>query len=93
MKYFIKQLKKELKKHSFDYLLLTTAGIFFLISIRMFQGERLSMFIMLTAFTSFYIIWGMYHHIIEDTLQLRSMLEYILIGFTVLFLIKALILF
>ena len=93
MKHFTRHLKKELTKHSFDYLLLTTAGIFFLISLRMFQGERLSEFIMLFAFTSFYILWGMYHHIIEGTLHLRNVLEYILIGFTVLFLIKVLIFF
>ena len=92
MDHFLKHLKKELKKHSFDYLILFTAGVFFLISLHLFQGERLSEFIMLLAFTSFYILWGMYHHIIEDTLQLRSMIEYILIGFTVLFLIKILIL-
>lgn len=91
MNHFLKHLQKELKKHSFDYLLLATAGVFFLISLRMFQGERMSEFIMLFAFTSFYILWGMYHHIIEDSLNLRSVLEYILIGFTVLFLIKVLI--
>ncbi len=92
MKHLIIQVKKEFRRHSFDYLLLTTAGIFFLITLRLFQGERLNEFILLFAFTSFYILWGMYHHIIEDTLQLRSMLEYILIGFTVLFLIKILLL-
>ncbi len=92
MKHFWRQLKKELKKHSFDYLLLVTAGIFFLISLHLFQGERLLEFIMILVFTSFYILWGMYHHTIEDTLHLRSMIEYILIGFIVLFLIKILLL-
>jgi len=36
----IKYLNHEVKKHTFDYLLLVTAGIFFLVSINIFKGER-----------------------------------------------------
>lgn len=83
--------KKEIKKHSFDYLLLLTAGVFFLLAVNLFKGERLLEFIILFAFVSFYIIWGIYHHIIEETLHLKTVLEYILIAFTVLFLVKIII--
>lgn len=86
------KIKKGLNKHWFDYLLLVTAGVFFLLSLRLFQGERLIEFIILLSFTSFYIIWAIYHHIIEDTLHLKVVLEYILIGFIVLFLMKLIIL-
>jgi hypothetical protein len=82
---------KELQKHVFDYLLLFTAGLFFLVSLSVFKGERLIEFIILFAFTSLYIIWGIYHHIIEDTLHLKTVIEYILIGFTIMFLMKIII--
>jgi len=91
MKYLAHHLKKEVKSHIFDYLFLVTAGIFFLVAVNVFKGERLLEFIILLAFTSFYIIWGIYHHIIEDSLHLKIVIEYILIAFTILFLLKIII--
>jgi len=92
MKYLITYFKKEIKGSALDYLLLMTAGIFFLVSINVFKGERLLEFIILLAFTSFYIIWGISHHIIKDTLHLKTVIEYILIAFTIIFLLKIIIL-
>ena len=92
MKHFIIQLKKEFGRGLFDYLLLITAGIIFLISLNLFKGERLMEFIILFIFISFYILWGIYHHIIEDSLHLKIVVEYILIAFTVMFLLKIIIL-
>jgi len=89
--HLIKQIQKEFKKHPFDYLLFLTVCVFFVLALNIFKGERLLEFIILLAFVSFYIIWGIYHHIIENTLHLKVVLEYVLIGFTVLFLIKILI--
>jgi len=91
MRHFLLYLKKEIKKHLFDYLLLISAGVFFILALNIFRGERLIDFIILLAFTSFYIIWGIYHHIISNTLHLKIVLEYVLIGFTMLFLLKMLI--
>lgn len=90
-KHVLSHVKKEMKSHVFDYLLLITAGIFFIVALNLFRGERLLEFIVLLAFSSFYIIWGMYHHVITDSIKLRTVLEYILIGFTVIFLLKILI--
>ncbi len=92
MKHLVKLIKKEVNKHTFDYLLFATAGIFFIVSLNLFKGERLLEFIILLSFISFYIIWGIYHHIIENTLRFKIVLEYVLIGFTILFLLKILIL-
>lgn len=92
MNHAIKHIKKEFTKHTFDYLLFATACIFFLLALSIFKGEQLIEFIILLSFVSFYIIWGLYHHIIEDSIHLKTVLEYVLIGFTVLFLIKSLIL-
>jgi hypothetical protein len=91
MKHLHDYLRKEAKKHTFDYLLLVTAGVLFLLAINIFKGERLIEFILLFAFTTLYIIWGIYHHVIENTLHLKTVIEYILIGFTVLFLMKIII--
>lgn len=82
---------RDLEKHAFDYLLFVTAGTLFLVTLNLFSGERLYEFLILLGFTSFYIIWGLYHHTITDTIRLKNMLEYILIGFTILFLVKLLI--
>ncbi len=89
---FLKQIKKEFKKNLFDYLLLMTAGVLFLISINVFKGESLIEFIILFMFVSFYILWGIYHHIIEDSLHLKTVVEYVLIAFTLMFLLKIIIL-
>lgn len=78
-------------KNAFDYLILITAGIFFILSLNIFKGEKFLEFIMLFIFVSFYILWGIYHHVIEDTLHLKTVLEYMLIGFIAIFLLKILI--
>ncbi|MFA5770710.1 MAG: hypothetical protein WC894_04425 [Patescibacteria group bacterium] len=85
-------LKKELKDHLFDYLLLFTAGIFFLILFNIFRGQRVIEFFVLISFAFFYIIWGVYHHIINETLHLKTVVEYVLIAFIIIFLLKIIIL-
>jgi len=85
-------IKKEFGKSIFDYLLLITAGVLFLISLNIFKGERLLEFVILFIFISFYILWGIYHHIIDDSLHLKVVVEYMLIAFTVMFLLKIIIL-
>lgn len=85
-------LKKEFTKYSLDYLILFTSGVFFLAAVYLFKGERTTQFSVLLTFVSFYIIWGIYHHIIDDSLYLKTVVEYILIGFCFLFLLKIIIL-
>ncbi len=92
MKHLAAHVQKELSKSLFDYLLLTTAGVIFLVSLNIFKGERLMEFMVLLIFVAFYILWGIYHHIIEDTLHLKVVVEYILIAFTIIFLLKIIVL-
>lgn len=92
MTHIITYLKREIKKNLLDYLFLFTAGIFFIVFINVFKGERSFQFIILLGFASFYIVWGIYHHIVEDTLHLKTVIEYILIAFTIVFFLKILIL-
>jgi hypothetical protein len=91
-KHLYSNLKKEFKNHLFDYLLFITAGIFFLILLNIFRGQRTIEFCILVSFAFFYIIWGVYHHIINETLHLKIVVEYILIAFIIIFLLKIIIL-
>lgn len=88
MKHLVIHILSELKKHTLDYLLLITSGVFFLISLNIFRGEKSYEFMIILIFVSFYIIWGIYHHIGQNSLHLKNVLEYILIGFTVLYFLK-----
>ena len=87
MNYIIQSAHKEIKKHLFDYLLLSTGGVVFLLFLRLFQGYRIYSFIVISLFVGFYIFWGQYHHTKIGKIRLAHIVEYILIGFTVLFLL------
>jgi len=89
--HFFSNLKKELKQNTLDYLILLTAAVFFLISLSFFSNNRMTMFVVVLIFVSFYIIWGAFHHSLKKNLYLKNLLEYILIGFLALILIKILI--
>lgn len=92
MEILIKHAYREIKKNFYDYLLLVTAGVFFICGISIFQGERLAEFTFLLFFVFFYIIWGIYHHSHQTGLHLKIVIEYILIGFLFTFLLKLVIL-
>jgi hypothetical protein len=75
----------------FDYLLFFTAGVIFLLALNFFRGEKLIEFLLLLVFVSFYIIYGIYHHAIKNELKAKIVIEYILIGFFVLYFLKLII--
>jgi len=91
-KHLYSNLKKEFKNHLIDYLLLIAAGVFFLILLNTFRGQKVIEFLVLVSFAFFYIIWGVFHHISNETLHLKTVVEYILIAFIVIFLLKIIIL-
>ncbi len=92
MHHALVHLRKELKKNLFDYLLLFSAGIFFLITADLYKGERLIEFFVLVSYALFYIVWSIYHHIVDNSLHLKTVIEYILMAFTIIFLLKIIIL-
>jgi len=49
-------------------------------------------FISLTAFAMFYILWGICLHLMDKSLHLKTVIEYILIAFIFVFLLKIIIL-
>jgi hypothetical protein len=91
MAHFLQTIHKELRHHLFDYLLLVTGGVLFLLFLRLFNGYRTYSFIIVSLFVGFYVFWGQYHHTRTHQVRLTHIVEYILIGFTVLFLMLLLI--
>lgn len=77
--------------HLFDYFMLCFSGVVFLAMLSIAAGERFLQLIIVTTYVSIYVLWGMYHHIKHDDLHLKTVLEYVLIGFTILFLLKLII--
>jgi RsiW-degrading membrane proteinase PrsW (M82 family) len=78
---------KELKSSLLDYLLLFTGSILFLLCLKIFQGQRLMSFFIVLSFVSLYVVWGIFHHSAEKTLNLKSVIEYLFIGATILLLL------
>ena len=91
IKHLSKAVRKEVDNHLFDYLLFFTFGSIFLLLLNLSKGEKINEYLLYVSFVFFYIIWGIYHHIIEKTLHLKAVVEYIIVGFTILFLLKILI--
>ncbi len=73
-------------------LIFTILSLAYLIALYLFYENKLSVFLLTSAYAFSYIIYGLYHHIEEKDLNLKIFLEYVLIGFTTLFLLKVLIL-
>lgn len=84
----MKKISNYLKKHLIDYLIFITIGIFFIVLLSLFKGSHINQFIILILFVNIYIFWGIYHHIKINRLNLKIVLEYIIIGFITIFLLK-----
>jgi hypothetical protein len=70
---------------------LLTGAVFFLLLFSLLKEDRSGQFLILTLFVIFYIGWGTIHHLLEKTLHLKVMIEYILIGAIALFLLQVLL--
>lgn len=71
-----------------EYLLLGTAGVFFLVLIALLRSQPIKQFGLLLTFAVFYVGWAVIHHIKDRTFHIRILLEYILIGSVVLVLAR-----
>lgn len=88
---FLDYLGREIKTHLWQYLLLLTVSVFFILLFSILKGNRLGQFLITTLFVVFYLVWGIIHHFLEKTLNLKVVVEYILIGAIALFFLKNLI--
>lgn len=84
-------LTSEIKHHFFEYLILAGTAIFFVILLSVFQGQQTKQYLVLMFFTLYYVMWGVIHHGRDQTLTLKIVLEYILIGILALVLLHNLL--
>lgn len=88
----VQHIVSELKKHPIDYVLFIFTGCVFLTCLILTAGQRFGSFLVILAFCAFYIFWGIYHHATKHVLRFSIVIEYILIGFLVLFLLRFILL-
>lgn len=81
-------ISNEIRNNLFQYLFLTTIGVFFLTLLNLARGSHRQQFAVLLLFVCFYVFWGVIHHITEKSFRLKIVLEYVLIGAIALFLLE-----
>jgi hypothetical protein len=73
-------MKKKFKKHLGYYLsLLTILALGLLLTFLATPNIQLQIIIILLT-TFFYVLWGMFHHLVNHELTSKIMIEYVLIG-------------
>jgi len=73
------------------YGVLLTEVIFYLIFLSLFKGEHSKQLIVSFFFIAYYIMWGIIHHTRDQSLHLKVVLEYILIGAVAMLLLRSLL--
>lgn len=92
MKNAFRHIQKEITKHRFDYLLLSILSILFLVLLQINKEHIMVIFSIFVAFSVFYIMWGLYHHIKIGNLHIRNIVEYVCFAFIILFIIRLILL-
>ncbi|OGK39117.1 hypothetical protein A3F34_01130 [Candidatus Roizmanbacteria bacterium RIFCSPHIGHO2_12_FULL_44_10] len=85
------KVEADVRHHLIEYLLLLSSGVIFLVFLSIFRGEHTRQFIVLTVFIAYYIIWGIIHHSRDQSLHLKIVLEYIIIGALAFVLLRSLL--
>lgn len=84
----MKQLLSDIKEHKTHYLVLAFILIFGALSFFYFRRFSQAQLVSVFLTVSFYVIWGIIHHLLEGDFHLRIVLEYLavaLLGFLILF--------
>lgn len=87
----IKKAENDIKHHVFEYLLLVTSGIFFIVFLAIFRGQHSKQFIIASLFILYYILWALIHHARDQSLHLKIVLEYLIIGTLAFFVFRTLL--
>lgn len=83
-------MKKQ--KHHAWYLALGSIAVLLLVALYYSRGNNQIQFYIISLFVAVYVVWGILHHIIDNSLRLSVVLEYILLSATALFLLKTVLL-
>ena len=83
--------ENDIKHHIFEYLLLITSAIFFIIFLSIFRGQHSKQFVIAGLFILYYVIWALLHHARDQSLHLKIVLEYVVIGVLAFFVFRTLL--
>lgn len=70
----------DIQKNKIDYSILAIFSTAYLVFFFSYQNRPRYLFYATAAFASLYVIWGIIHHIKDDTLEIKIVLEYILVA-------------
>lgn len=79
-------------KHHAWHLALASIATLLLVALYYSRGNNEIQFAIVTLFVVIYVAWGIAHHIMNNTLRLSVVLEYILLSATAFFLLKTVLL-
>ncbi len=64
----------------------------YLLLVYLLRTDKTMIFLLTLGYALSYIIYGFYYHIQQRNLSLKNIIEYVLIGFSILFIMRLLIL-
>lgn len=79
-KSFQSYLKAEASKHWIDYSTLALASVMTIFLVWRYQGAADIQFSVFIVFAIYYVVWGVVHHLRDNTWTVKVVLEYILIS-------------
>lgn len=84
-------LRKDIQDHMLEYTLLLVSAGLYLTFLAIFKAQPTKQFIVTALFILYYIGWGIIHHVRDQSLHLKVVLEYIAIGAIVGLLMRGLL--
>lgn len=87
----LKKLEFDITHHLVEYGLLVFSAVCYLIFLSLFKGEHNKQLAITFFFVLYYIVWGIVHHARDQSLHLKVVLEYILIGALAMLLLRSLL--
>ena len=87
----VSRTENDIKHHVFEYLLLVTSAILFIVFLSIFKGQHSKQFIIAGLFILYYVIWALIHHARDQSLHLKIVLEYVVIGALAFFVFRTLL--
>lgn len=88
---FLGKFEDDIKHHVLEYFLLVTSALFFLVFLSIFRGQHSRQFVVSAIFILYYVTWAIIHHARDQSLHLKIVLEYIVIGALALFVFRTLL--
>ncbi len=76
----IGKVTQDIHSHIAEYSLLLISSGLFVTFLAIFRAQPRKQYIVTTIFVLYYITWGIIHHIRDQSLHLKIILEYIAIG-------------